>query len=147
MQEGAETLALAHGRRKSHTTSGTAQSPRDLAGGRVGRGVFREALGLDAASGTGVGGTCEAGGHLLGALRQPQALLQWAVRVPVLPAFEVAGHGHLNLLGAHPFHDLRGNHRDSLTSRAGRGHVASLLADLRALRPTSPSLPLYVLSR
>ena len=48
---------------------------------------------------------CEAGGHLLGALRQPQALLQRAVRVPVLPAFEVAGHGHLDVLGAHPFHD------------------------------------------
>lgn len=113
----------------------------------LGGGFSERHLGWTLPPGQGVGGTCEAGGHLLGALRQPQALLQWAVCVPVLPAFEVAGHGHLNLLGAHPFHDLRGNHRDSLTSRAGRGHAASLLADLRALRPTSPSLPLYVLSR
>ena len=74
-------------------------------------------------------GTCEAGGHLLSALRQPQALLQRAVRIPVLPAFEVAGHGHLDLLRADPFHDLWGSHTDSWMSCMGRGHRA----DLRAL--------------
>lgn len=62
--------------------------------------------------------TCEVGCHLLSSLRQTQALLQGAIGIHVLPALEVAGHCHLDVLGAHPFHDLGRNHRVR-TKRSG----------------------------